>query len=46
MIQDGFVIFAGTPDDLQASEEPRVRDFLEGNAPVDEDSETLLKSAG
>ncbi|MGB5695411.1 MAG: ATP-binding cassette domain-containing protein [Polyangiales bacterium] len=46
MIQDGFVIFAGTPDELQASEEPRVRDFLEGNAPVDEDTETLLKSAG
>jgi len=46
MIQDGFVIFAGTPDELQASEEPRVRDFLEGNAPVDEDTETLLRSAG
>jgi len=46
MIQDGFVIFAGTPDELQASDEPRVRDFLEGNAPVDEDTETLLKSAG
>jgi phospholipid/cholesterol/gamma-HCH transport system ATP-binding protein len=46
MIQGGYVIFSGTPDELQASEEPLVRDFLEGNAPVDEDTETLLKSAG
>ncbi|MGB8331052.1 MAG: ABC transporter ATP-binding protein [Polyangiales bacterium] len=46
MIQDGFVIFSGTPDELRASEDPRVRDFIEGNAPVDEDTETLLKSAG
>ena len=46
MIQDGFVIFSGTPDDLVASEDPRVRDFIEGNAPVDEDTETLLRSAG
>jgi len=44
--QGGYVIFSGTPDELQASEEPLVRDFLEGNAPVDEDTETLLKSAG
>ncbi|MGB8223812.1 MAG: ABC transporter ATP-binding protein [Polyangiales bacterium] len=46
MIQDGFVIFSGTPDELRASKDPRVRDFIEGNAPVDEDTETLLKSAG
>ncbi len=46
MIQDGFVIFSGTPDDVRASDDPRVRDFIEGNAPVDEDTETLLKSAG
>lgn len=46
MIQDGFVIFSGTPDELLASDDPRVRDFIEGNAPVDEDTETLLKSAG
>ena len=46
MIQDGFVIFSGAPDDLVASEDPRVRDFIEGNAPVDEDTETLLRSAG
>jgi len=46
MIQDGFVIFSGTAEELQASDDPRVRDFIEGNAPVDEDTETLLRSAG
>jgi phospholipid/cholesterol/gamma-HCH transport system ATP-binding protein len=46
MIHEGFVIFAGTPDELRASEDPRVRDFIEGNAPVDEDTKTLLRSAG
>ena len=46
MIHEGFVIFTGTPDELRASEDPRVRDFVEGNAPVDEDTETLLRSAG
>jgi phospholipid/cholesterol/gamma-HCH transport system ATP-binding protein len=46
MIQDGIVIFSGTPDELKASDKPQVRDFMEGNAPVDEDTQTLLRSAG
>jgi phospholipid/cholesterol/gamma-HCH transport system ATP-binding protein len=46
MIHEGFAIFSGTPDELRTSDDPRVRDFMEGNAPVDEDTETLLKSAG
>jgi len=46
MIHEGYVIFSGTPDELRASEDPRVQDFIEGNAPVDEDTETLLRSAG
>lgn len=46
MIQSGGVIFSGTPDELYACQDPRVRDFVEGNAPVDEDTETLLRSAG
>jgi phospholipid/cholesterol/gamma-HCH transport system ATP-binding protein len=46
MIHEGFVIFSGTPDELRASENPQVRDFIEGNAPVDEDTQTLLRSAG
>ncbi len=46
MIQDGTVIFSGKPEELQAAQDQRVRDFIEGNAPVDEDTETLLRSAG
>ncbi len=46
MIQDGGVIFSGTPEALLNSDNPQVRDFIEGNAPVDEDTETLLRSAG
>ena len=46
MIHEGFVIFSGTPGELKASDDPQVRDFIEGNAPVDEDTETLLRSAG
>ncbi|MGB5523550.1 MAG: ABC transporter ATP-binding protein [Polyangiales bacterium] len=46
MIHEGFVIFSGTPDELKLSDNPQVRDFIEGNAPVDEDTETLLRSAG
>ena len=46
MIHEGFVIFSGTPDELRTSDKPQVRDFIQGNAPVDEDTETLLRSAG
>ena len=46
MIHQGDVIFSGTPDEILTTDEPRVRDFIEGNAPVDEDTETLLRSAG
>lgn len=46
MIQAGGVIFSGTPKELVASDDPRVKDFVEGNAPDDEDTETLLRSAG
>ncbi len=46
MIQDGEVIFSGTPDELPTATDRRVRDFIEGNAPVDEDTDTLLRSAG
>ena len=46
MIHDGRVVFTGTPDEIRASTEPRVRDFIEGNAPHQEDTETLLRSAG
>jgi len=46
MIQDGRVVFTGTPDDFRQTPEPIVRDFIDGNAPEDEDTETLLRSAG
>ncbi len=46
MIHDGRIIFVGTPDELRASPDARVRDFVEGNAPEHEDTATLLRSAG
>ncbi len=46
MIQDGGIIFSGSPQELALSEDARVRDFVQGNAPENEDAETLLRSAG
>jgi phospholipid/cholesterol/gamma-HCH transport system ATP-binding protein len=46
MIADGRVIFSGTPEEIQSCTDSRVRDFVEGNAPQHEDTETLLRSAG
>jgi hypothetical protein len=39
-------VYSGTPDELRQAREPFVRDFIEGNAPQDEDTQTLLRSAG
>ncbi len=46
MIHSGTVIFTGTPAELLASEDRRVRDFVEGNAPEDEAVDELLRSVG
>jgi len=46
MIADGRVIFAGTAEQIRSTEDPMVRDFIEGNAPHDEDTETLLRVVG
>ncbi len=46
MIADGRVIYTGTPEQIRSAEDPRVRDFIEGNAPHDEDTETLLRVVG
>ena len=46
MIQDGGIIFSGTVDELRHTDDARVRNFIEGNAPHDEDVEALLRSAG
>ena len=45
MIDRGEVIFTGTPDDIRTTSDPRVRDFVEGNAP-DLSAEELLRYGG
>jgi phospholipid/cholesterol/gamma-HCH transport system ATP-binding protein len=44
MVYRGEIILAGTPDQFRNSNDPRVRDFINGSAPVNEDVETLLRS--
>jgi len=46
MIDRGYIIFEGTPDDVRHAEDPRVRDFIEGNAPEEDDIQTLLRYGG
>ena len=46
MIHEGEIIFSGIPEELVRSDNPIVKNFIEGKAPLDEDTETLLKSAG
>ena len=46
MIDRGYVIFDGTPDEIRTSADPRVRDFIEGNAPETDDIQTLLRYGG
>jgi phospholipid/cholesterol/gamma-HCH transport system ATP-binding protein len=46
MIDRGYVIFQGTPEEIRHSSDPRVIDFIEGNAPEVEDTETLLRYGG
>lgn len=41
MIHQGRVIFSGTPDETRNSQEPRVRGFIDGDAPEEEDALTL-----
>lgn len=44
MVHSGRIIAYGVPDELRASGDPRVADFIAGRAPVDEDVETLLNA--
>jgi phospholipid/cholesterol/gamma-HCH transport system ATP-binding protein len=44
MVSRGEIIAVGTPDEFRTSTDPRVVDFITGNAPVNEDVETLLKA--
>jgi phospholipid/cholesterol/gamma-HCH transport system ATP-binding protein len=46
MIHAGRVIFQGTPDEIRRASDPNVRDFIEGNAPPEDDTETLLRTGG
>lgn len=46
MIHRGRVIFQGTPDEIRTASDPNVRDFIEGNAPPEDDTETLLRTGG
>lgn len=42
MVHWGRIIAAGTPQQIEASTNPHVRDFIRGHAPADEDVTTLL----
>lgn len=46
MIDRGYIIFQGTPEELQHADDARVRDFIEGNAPETDDTATLLRYGG
>jgi phospholipid/cholesterol/gamma-HCH transport system ATP-binding protein len=44
MVFRGEIIAFGTPDEFKQSQDPRVQDFISGNAPVHEDVESLLRA--
>lgn len=44
MVYRGEIILAGTPDEFKTSRDVRVKDFITGTAPVNEDVETLLRA--
>lgn len=44
MVHSGQIILAGTPEEFQNASDPRVSNFIEGRAPVQEDVATLLQA--
>ena len=44
MVHSGTVIFSGSVDAFREADDPRVRDFIDGRAPVQEDVQTLLNA--
>ena len=44
MVHSGRIIFQGTPEEFRDARDPRVSDFIEGRAPVEEDVQTLLNA--
>jgi phospholipid/cholesterol/gamma-HCH transport system ATP-binding protein len=46
MVHKGRIIAVGTPEEFRSSTNPLVRNFIEGNAPEDEDMAALVASQG
>lgn len=44
MVHSGGIILEGPPEVFRASTDPRIADFINGTAPVNEDVETLLSA--
>lgn len=44
MVYKGEIIAIGTPSQIESSHDPRVADFVAGNAPANEDVQTLLNA--
>jgi phospholipid/cholesterol/gamma-HCH transport system ATP-binding protein len=44
MVHGGRIIYQGSTTEFRAVKDPRIADFIEGRAPVNEDVETLLKA--
>ncbi len=44
MVHSGQVIYSGTVDEFRNAADLRVRDFVDGRAPVQEDVQTLLNA--
>lgn len=42
MVHRGRIIATGTPEQIRASDNPHLADFIRGNAPENEDLDTLL----
>jgi phospholipid/cholesterol/gamma-HCH transport system ATP-binding protein len=46
MVHKGRIVAEGTPDNFRTSTNPLVRNFIEGNAPEDEDMAALVGTKG
>jgi phospholipid/cholesterol/gamma-HCH transport system ATP-binding protein len=46
MIDKGYVVWSGTVAEARSTSDPKVRDFIEGNAPETDDAATLLRYGG
>jgi phospholipid/cholesterol/gamma-HCH transport system ATP-binding protein len=44
MVHGGRIIYQGSTHEFRAAKDPRISDFIEGRAPINEDVETLLKA--